>query len=311
MIIDFTCGGAILSPLWILIASDRRVVTGSIANVHGKATCVRLQTEAAIVVAERDGRPRRQPALEKSRGGDVSFFIDDSGRQGEGAPPPPPSPRASLAASECATDERGCGEPAEGNKILIIIRNNHRNINHFLPKNSGNTFILKDKMRAMVQAIAEDQLGEVVEEERSFKLENVHVGVLSIVHAFKKMIVDEQDVVATLADLLIRRILPRDGGASILLDKPPTNGEVIGIDGCNEPEVAYAFVYTKTDNDSKKITIVAIIGRCTKILKLLLYKNLKALVDNLGAGLLAKLESRLVVVFYGIVKKDYWKYNIY
>ncbi|KAG6538139.1 hypothetical protein ZIOFF_003250 [Zingiber officinale] len=47
-----------------------------------------------------------------------------------------------------------------------------------------------------------------------------------------------------------------DGGARIISDKPPIDGEVIGIDGCNELEDAYAFVYTKTDNDSKKIVSV-------------------------------------------------------
>lgn len=34
------------------------------------------------------------------------------------------------------------------------------------------------------------------------------------------------------------------------------DGEEVGIDGWNEPEDAYAFVYTKTDDGSKNIVLV-------------------------------------------------------
>ncbi|XP_042416402.1 uncharacterized protein LOC122005433 [Zingiber officinale] len=128
-----------------------------------------------------------------------------------------------------------------------------------------------------------------------------------------------------------------DTGARTLSDKPPIDGKVVGIDGCNEPEHAYAFVYIKADNDSKKIVLVKCLpmGRTSNIDVLDLneqqkdtlnlhinikeymsnladqnnnypkmYKNFKALVDNLGVGLLSKLESRRVVVFYGIVKTN-------
>ncbi|XP_074583705.1 putative proteasome inhibitor isoform X1 [Curcuma longa] len=114
-------------------------------------------------------------------------------------------------------------------------------------------------------------------------------------------------------------------GARALSDNPPTDGEEVGIDGWNQPEDAYAFVYTKTDNGSKNIVLV----KCLPIGDVLavdvldlkeqqkeplnlqinikeyvsdvayqssnyakLYKNLKGLVDNLGAELLAKLEPK-------------------
>ncbi|KAG6469973.1 hypothetical protein ZIOFF_070912 [Zingiber officinale] len=152
---------------------------------------------------------------------------------------------------------------------------------------------------------SEDQLGEVVEEERSFKLESVHVGGFKLDSnrkrtAWKKekqrlttmqcnsessiklyqttyCITSEKDlegkieeiskpvynydkvdkvIFAVNSSFLAAGFSLVDGGARILLDKPPTNGEVIRIDGCNDPEDAYAFVYTKTDNDSKKIVSV-------------------------------------------------------
>lgn len=34
------------------------------------------------------------------------------------------------------------------------------------------------------------------------------------------------------------------------------DGEEVGIDGWNQPEDAYAFVYTKNDNGSKNIVLV-------------------------------------------------------
>ncbi|KAG6533837.1 hypothetical protein ZIOFF_007715 [Zingiber officinale] len=163
----------------------------------------------------------------------------------------------------------------------------------------------------------EYDLEEEVDEERSFKLESVHVGgfklgsnskrstawneerqrlttmqwlvenaaatlslsSLSIAYEFKKMIVDEHDVVATLrfidagksyygvnqkdlegkTEEISKSVYNYDkvdkvifavnssflavgfslvnGIARILSDKPPADGEVIGINGCNEPQV--------------------------------------------------------------------------
>ncbi|XP_042374288.1 probable proteasome inhibitor [Zingiber officinale] len=114
-------------------------------------------------------------------------------------------------------------------------------------------------------------------------------------------------------------------GARALSENPPTDGEEVGIDGWNEPEDAYAFVYTKTVNGSKKIVSVKCLPigdeLAVDVLDLneqkkeplnlqidikeyvsdvadqssnysKMYKNLKGLVDNLGAGLLAKLEPK-------------------
>ncbi|KAG6504364.1 hypothetical protein ZIOFF_036696 [Zingiber officinale] len=87
------------------------------------------------------------------------------------------------------------------NKILIIIRNNHRNINHFLLKSSGNTFLLKDKVSTMnVQAFIgtyginygriADNLPppeSVVTLLKAAKIKNVRIydADHSVIHAFK------------------------------------------------------------------------------------------------------------------------------
>ncbi|KAG6533827.1 hypothetical protein ZIOFF_007705 [Zingiber officinale] len=189
----------------------------------------------------------------------------------------------------------------------------------------------------MVPTIAEDQLGEIVEEERSFKLESVYVGGFNLCTNNKRTAWNKEkqrlttmqwlvkNAAATLSyvifavnsSFLAARFSLVDGGAKIISDKPPIDGEVIGIDGCNELEDAYAFKETLNLHIKIKEYVSDVADHSSnyskmyKNLKLLLYKNLKALVDNLGAGLLAKLESRLVVVFYGIVKKDYSKYSSY
>ncbi|WOK96439.1 putative proteasome inhibitor [Canna indica] len=115
-------------------------------------------------------------------------------------------------------------------------------------------------------------------------------------------------------------------GSRALSDNPPTDGEEVGIDGWNELEDAYAFVYTKTVKGSKKAVLV----KCLPIGDLLavdvlnlnesqeepfhlqikindylsdvadrtsnyaqLYKNLKGLIDSLDSGVVSKLEPKI------------------
>ncbi|XP_038981765.1 probable proteasome inhibitor isoform X2 [Phoenix dactylifera] len=115
-------------------------------------------------------------------------------------------------------------------------------------------------------------------------------------------------------------------GKNALSDNPPIGGEEVGIEGWNELEDSYGFLYSKTEKGQKKNVLV----RCLVIGDILaidglnlegeqkepfnlqikvndylyddgnmtsnygeLYKDLKGLIKNLNSGILAKLEPKV------------------